>query len=591
MEIHQILPTISPGDAIGNEVIEIRDILRKWGYKSDIYAQNIHSKMNAKRYTDYKKVSSKDNILIFHFSIGSEVSDFVKTLPDRKILRYHNITPYEYYIGINDYLANLVKNGRNELRSFCDIIDLALGNSDYSRLELQEYGFRNTGVLPILVDFEKYNNPNHKLLERYEDDYINILFVGRIIPQKKQEDLIKTYYYYKCINSKSRLFLVGNYEGSEKYYKQLQELIRRLKLKDVYITGMTDFKDMVTYYKLADVFLCMSDWESFCVPLLESMFFDIPIVAYNSTAIPYTLGKAGILINEKNYEEIAEMINLLVEDTELRNRIIKKQNERWREFDKKKIEKKFKKYIEDVLLTTQNIRISDFCGEEKKNDPLSQNYCCYEKIWDYLAKTDVLNSILTGADLNAFDEVGEKHARMLSQFIDIDSIVLDVGCGIGRIEKFMGPLCGELHAADVSSEMLKKAKKRLRGQSNIFLQNLNGRDLRCYHDNKFDFVFSMLVLQHIEKEDAYVYLKEMYRVLKKGGKAFFQFPNLLSFFYFDKTFLEYVKHRDRSATRVRPYTLPEVRKIVESINFEIESITDDGTFLNTDEICVIAFKR
>lgn len=346
MEIHQILPTISPGDAIGNDVIEIRNILRKWGYKSDIYAQNIHPKMSkiAKKYIAYKKVSSKDNILIFHFSIGSEVSDFVKTLPDKKIMIYHNITPHKYFIGINDYLANLLKNGRNELKSFAGITDLALGDSEYNRLELQELGFENTGVLPILVDFEKYNNPNHKLLEKYRDDYMNILFVGQISPQKRQGDIIKAYYYYKCINPKSRLFLVGNYEGSEKYYKQLQELIRKLKLKDVHITGIVDFKDMVAYYKLADIFLCMSEHEGFCVPLLESMYFKIPIIAYNSTAIPYTLGDSGILIKKKNYEEIAEMINLLVEDIDLRNKIIKKQNERLKDFDKKKVEKNLKRY-------------------------------------------------------------------------------------------------------------------------------------------------------------------------------------------------------------------------------------------------------
>ncbi|MCK4250664.1 glycosyltransferase family 4 protein [candidate division WOR-3 bacterium] len=351
MKIHQILPTISPGDAIGNDVIEIRNILRKWGYKSDIYAQNIHPEMSkiAKKYIAYKKVSSKDNILIFHFSIGSEVSDFVKTLPDKKIMIYHNITPHKYFIGINDYLAILLKNGRNELKSFAGITDLALGDSEYNRLELEELGFGNTDVLPILVDFEKYDNPNYKLLERYEDDCVNILFVGQISPHKRQGDIIKAYYYYKHINPRSRLFLVGNYERSERYYEQLQELTRRLKLKDVYITGMVGFKDMVAYYKLADIFLSMSEHEGFCVPLLESMFFDIPVIAYNSTAIPYTLGDSGILIKEKNYEEIAEMINLLVEDTELRIRIIKKQNERLKEFDKEKVKNKFWGIIKGVM--------------------------------------------------------------------------------------------------------------------------------------------------------------------------------------------------------------------------------------------------
>ncbi len=352
MQIHQILPSISYGDAISNHALEIKKILKSWGYKSEIYAQHIHPKLvyNAKIYTQYKKLSSPENILIFHFSIGSEVSKFVKTLNDKKILIYHNITPYNYYIGINDTLVHLLRKGREELKEYSDIIDLALGDSEYNRKELAELGFKNTGILPIIVDFEAYKQePDRKVLDKFEDDYINFIFVGRLSPNKKQEDVIKTFYYYnKCIDQHSRLFLVGSYNGMEKYYAQLKELVKQLNLKNVYITGQVDFKELLAYYKLADVFISMSEHEGFCVPLLESMYFDIPIIAYNSTAVPYTLKGSGILVNEKRYENVAEMVQILVKDERIQNKIIESQRLRLKQFEKSKLETVLKKYIEGV---------------------------------------------------------------------------------------------------------------------------------------------------------------------------------------------------------------------------------------------------
>lgn len=337
MEIHQILPTISPGDAIGNEVKEIKKILNEWGYKSEIYAQNIHPKINAKKYTEYTKVSSKENIVIFHFSIGSEISEFVAKLPDKKIMIYHNITPSKYFRGVNETLVNLLDNGKKELRSLVNHIDLAVGVSEYNRLELQKLGFKNTDVLPIIIDFQEYNNPNEKLLSKYDDDFVNLLFVGRVTPHKKQEDVIKVFYYYKLINPKSRLFLAGSYEGCDVYSNYLKNLILSLGLKDVHLLGKISFNDLISYYKLADAFVCMSEHEGFCVPILESMYFEVPIIAYNSTAIPATLENSGVLVNEKNYCEIAELINILMEDQKLRSKIVEKQKKRLDDFKKEKI--------------------------------------------------------------------------------------------------------------------------------------------------------------------------------------------------------------------------------------------------------------
>lgn len=352
MEIHQILPSITFEDAIGNYTLEIKSIIESWGYKSEIFAQDIHPMLAhiTKPLTKYHKYSSPENIVIFHFAIGSDVSQFVKMLPDKKILIYHNITPPHFFRGINDSLSQLVQRGRREIKELNTVTILALGDSEYNREELEGLGFKNTGVLPILIDFEKYaRKPTQKILDKFNDGHSNLLFVGRISPNKKQEDIIKMFYFYKKhIDSKARLFLVGSYEGMERYYEQLAYLIKEFGLNDVFITGKVDFKDLLAYYKVADVFVSMSEHEGFCVPLLESMYFGIPIVAYNSTAIPYTLDESGVLFNQKRYEEVAEMCHMLISNRAVRGQIIDTQTKHLKTFEKTVIEKKLMEYIKQV---------------------------------------------------------------------------------------------------------------------------------------------------------------------------------------------------------------------------------------------------
>jgi len=352
MKINQILPALSYGDAVGNDAIEIRNSLRRMGYESDIYAKHIHPKVNkfAKPLKNYRKDSG--NIVIYHFSLaGFDVTDFVRNLPDMKILIYHNITPQHYFKNINDELYNVCRYGREELKSLNKVVKLALGDSEYNRKELEINGFNGTGVLPIMLDFSKYTlQPDKRIIKKFEDDYVNLVFVGRISPNKKQDDLIRTFYFYKKINPKSRLILVGSHKGMDNYFLQLIKLVERLNLiNDVVFTGHVDFDGMIAYYHLADVFLCMSEHEGFCVPLLESMYFNIPIIAYSSTAIPYTLGNCGILANEKKYDEIAEMINLVITNASIREKLIFRQNERFKDYDKVKTEEKLKNYIKHFI--------------------------------------------------------------------------------------------------------------------------------------------------------------------------------------------------------------------------------------------------
>ena len=349
MEIHQILPNIIKGDAIGNETLLIRNILREWGYKSEIYAEHIHPGIDAIPYTNYEKISSRNNILIYHYSIGSDITEFVKKLPDKIVILYHNQTPDKYFWGVNDHVASLLQKGRRDLKDLSKIAKVGLGDSEYNCRELTEYGFSKTRVFPLLLDFEKYSSKNEIILKKYDDNWVNLLFVGRIAPNKRQDELIKIFYYYKSINPHSRLFLIGSYRGFEDYFKKLNDQTTQLSLNDVILPGGVSDNDLNAYYSIADVFICMSEHEGFCVPLVESMFFDVPIIAYNSTATPDTLENSGILVNTKNYCEIAELINIIIHDKKIKRIITDKQRNRYQDFTFENTKEKFRQIIEDLV--------------------------------------------------------------------------------------------------------------------------------------------------------------------------------------------------------------------------------------------------
>ena len=116
------------------------------------------------------------------------------------------------------------------------------------------------------------------------------------------------------VYKRQRLFFVGKYAGMEAYYEQLKRYVEALDLKDVYFTGHIKFDEILAYYRTADVFVCMSEHEGFCVPLVEAMYFGVPIVAYDSSAIADTLGNGGILTEDKDPKLVAEIINRLVQD-------------------------------------------------------------------------------------------------------------------------------------------------------------------------------------------------------------------------------------------------------------------------------------
>jgi glycosyltransferase involved in cell wall biosynthesis len=349
--VHQLLPNYAYGDAIGNHVRALRGLLRGWGHASNIYAQHIHERFagEAEFFARYRHVAAPENVVLFHFSIGSEVTSFFAGLPDRKILVYHNITPAEYFLGVNARVADRCRRGRIELGRLAAVADLALGVSEFNRQELEAAGFPRTGVLPILVDWQNYALPPVGRLEEAYRQGTNLLFVGRVAPNKRIEDLIKTYYFYRRLDPRSRLIVVGAAVDMETYLAGCQKLAAELGVLDgIVFTGAVSQAELCTYYRLASVYLALSAHEGFCVPLLEAMHFGVPVVALAAAGVPGTMGPAGVLVGDRDFPTIAELAHRLACDHSLRAAVVAGQRERLRAFDAQTIGRTLRAWLAEV---------------------------------------------------------------------------------------------------------------------------------------------------------------------------------------------------------------------------------------------------
>ena len=208
-------------------------------------------------------------------------------------------------------------------RSRCD---LALGDSEFNRQELAALGFAPTGVLPVVPGFEHLEVADYRTAGEFADDWVNVLFVGRVIPNKRFEDVIRAFHAYKTFfNPRSRLLLVGSHAGFDRYVTMLRGFIARLDVRDVHLVGHVSNEELAAYYEVADVFVSASEHEGFCVPLVEAFHMGVPVLAYAATAVPATMDGAGVLYTNKDPMHLAALINAVVDDRALTDRIIEGQ--------------------------------------------------------------------------------------------------------------------------------------------------------------------------------------------------------------------------------------------------------------------------
>ncbi len=333
MRIDQLVPAYHRGDAIGDEATHLKRFFRSQGFESAIYRLSCDRELEneSEDFAGFPEPLASD-VTIFHFALPSPLTPAFRRLRSKKVIIYHNVTSPEFFAGFSEEMVRIAGLGREELRSLAGVVDIALADSAFNVSELTGFGFRESQVFPLYVDWAKYKRPMNAFVHRlFRDGRTNILFVGRVAPNKKIEDLIKvTFYYKKFISPLVRLIIVGKTSTLPTYYHALVKLADDFLLapEEICFTGHLPDEEMFAVYRAADVFLSLSEHEGFCLPLVESMIFDLPIIAYDSTAVPDTLDGAGILVRDKRAERVAELLDIATHDQNLRENIIHGQKER-----------------------------------------------------------------------------------------------------------------------------------------------------------------------------------------------------------------------------------------------------------------------
>lgn len=362
MRVDQWVPALHRGDAIGDSARLMRDAFRRWGFAADVYALELDADLagDGRGFAEWR-AGGPDDVVILHHAVPSTLTAALREHRGRRILLHHNITPPEFFAGWDPEMVRICREGREELRTLVGYVELALGDSEFNRRELAEAGFERTGVLPICLDFARYREePSRVLLRQLRDGRVNLLFVGRVAPNKRVEDLIKlASYWRRFIDPNLRLLLVGKLPrrrtgGGEPlprhYFDALQALMYEegFTPAEVVFAGHVPHADLLACYAAARVFVSMSEHEGFGVPLLEAMLMDVPVLAHAAAAVPFTLDGAGVRFGAKRFDEVAEMAHALAKDGALREAVLAGQRRRLAAFAPEAVEAVLRGHLDSV---------------------------------------------------------------------------------------------------------------------------------------------------------------------------------------------------------------------------------------------------
>jgi len=348
-----LTPTLTSADAVSNDVLTMRGVLSERGHEIRIFAEstNLAGETVQEPAAVLSYLNAADDVLIYHHSIGcADGVEMLRAASCRKIIKYHNVTPPEFFAGISEHHKTLCEHGRAQLEEIVAAQpDLYLAASAFNMSDLLAAGSNEhkTFVVPPFnqADQLRAAEADLELLDSYYGEDVNLLAVGGVRPNKGHADLIEAFatYYYN-FNSQARLFIVGaENHAFEGYAEQLREMIDWWSIDSrVVFTGEVSSELLKTYYLIADALLMTSEHEGFCVPLVEAMALKVPIVAYASTAIPETAQDAALMWDKRDRYLMAQSIDFLQRNEEAKMELVYRGALRYEEnFSNRAIERRF----------------------------------------------------------------------------------------------------------------------------------------------------------------------------------------------------------------------------------------------------------
>ena len=313
--IHQVLGGAAPWDAITNHALAAQQVIRAMGYRSEIFADRWHlSPAIAHRVLEHHRwpgIAQRADRAIIHYSIDSPAFDLALDKAERIGMHHHNVTPPELLWRDAPAVALQCQTGIEGLRRMVPQIDVAAAVSEFNAQELRRAGYAEPRVIGIL----RGPLSRRKRQRDHRDQTLRLLFVGRGIPNKRQDALILALAALREAGVAAQLRLVGGWGSCRPYLERCRRLVRELDLvNDVVFLGSIDDDSLAQEYEDADVFVCMSEHEGYCVPIIEAMAHDLPVVALAAGAVPETLGRGGVLVETLQPSLVAEAVMLATDE-------------------------------------------------------------------------------------------------------------------------------------------------------------------------------------------------------------------------------------------------------------------------------------
>lgn len=329
--LHQFVPILNPG-AIATHILEAQRTIRDLGWESEVFAVNVDPEMKgrARHYREYGTGvrARSDDVLMYHIALGSKLATWLAGQRQRLLLDHHNITPPEFFRGWSAALERDADHGRRQIARLAPRATAGIADSSFNESELREAGCERTAVVPILLDLEALDvGADDQVLDRFVAQKSaggsDWLFLGRVAPNKAQHDLVKAFAVYRRrYDPKARLRLVGG-PSPAAYFDTVRRFADEIGFGDaVTLTGSVAPAEIAAAYRAADVFVCVSEHEGFLVPLLEAWHYRVPVVAFASTAVPETMGDAGVLLQDKSPDRVAAAAHAVLSDQSLRDALV-----------------------------------------------------------------------------------------------------------------------------------------------------------------------------------------------------------------------------------------------------------------------------
>jgi glycosyltransferase involved in cell wall biosynthesis len=362
--VHLLTPSVVPGDAISQDVLGMRRWFLRQGYPAHVYAGSWHEDLRSRvrplrAYRRY--LQCREDILIYHHSVGWRAGlRLYEASLNRRVVRYHNVTPPAFFRLYNPNYVRTCLRGERETQSLArSHPELLVADSDFNARGLVAAG-ANASACRTVPPLHAIGRLDRLALEEQLAKRLhgrqNLLFVGRVSPNKGQLHLIRALaHYHHYLGGQAQLVLVGAMDdGLCRYNQELLDEVRRHRLQGrVHFLGKVTDRQLRTCYAYASVFVCASEHEGFCVPLVEAMYYGIPIVAYGSSAAAETLGEAGLVWPTPSPVLLAESIRLIEERPSVRAALVSGQLARFRSrFSAGAIEKRLTEVFAHLLPVT-----------------------------------------------------------------------------------------------------------------------------------------------------------------------------------------------------------------------------------------------